>query len=146
MKISMGLALIAAVLFGPSIHGRTESGNLLTPQRQDNLGRYVGLYPGDLFKGEPGLKRRLRALLGRNYGMFMGRLQTQMPIEDYDSALIVRGCMAHQCTIEDAILVIGRDGRLHVAIKSQRFGGKFRIFSQDRAHIPEALHRAMRQP
>ena len=124
----------------------SEGGNLLTPQRQDNLGKYVGLYPDDLFKGEPGLTRRLRTFLGRNYSMFKGRLQTQMPIEDYDSALVLRGCMAHACGFEEAILVIGVDGKLHVAIKSEKFGGKFRIFSQDRAHVPEALNRAIREP
>jgi hypothetical protein len=123
---------------------RAESANLPAPQT--DLGKYVGRYPSDLFKGEPGLKQRLRRFLGVNYKLFVERLQTEMPIEDYDGALIVRGCKAHSCGFEVAILAVRPvDGRLHVAIKSEKFGGKFRIFSQDKAHIPAALDYAMRQ-
>jgi hypothetical protein len=65
-----------------------------------------------------------------------------MPIENDGGVLIVRGCMAHQCTIEEAILAIdpGND-TLHCAIK---FNSRFRTWSE-RGSIPAALRRAMQQ-
>jgi hypothetical protein len=114
--------------------------------RPQVLKGYVGKYPSELFKGEPGLKRRLRTFLGANYTFFINRLQTEVPIEDDGGALIVRGCMAHSCTIEEAVLVINlSDGKLHCAILSAKYGGKFKVFSEDRAHIPPALNHATSQ-
>jgi hypothetical protein len=107
-----------------------------------DLSRYAGKYPSELFRQEPGLKTHLRTLLGANYRSFFDRLQTEMPIENDGGVLIVRGCMAHQCTIEEAILAIdlGND-TLHCAIK---FNSRFRTFSE-RGSIPAALRRAMQQ-
>jgi len=108
-----------------------------------NLARYVGQYPSDLFRGAPNLKTRLHTLLGANYRSFFDRLQTEMAIENDGGALVARGCMAHSCGIEEAILVINLDdGILHCAI---RFNSRFRTFSENRASIPAALNRAMRQ-
>jgi hypothetical protein len=113
------------------------------PQR---LEAYVGKYPSDLFRGVPSLKTRLRTLLGRNYALFMQRLQTEMPIENDAGALVARGCMAHSCGAEEAVLVINlANGKLHCAILSEKFGGKFKVFSEDSAHIPGALTRAIRR-
>src|SRR5713101_6623808 len=105
-----------------------------------DLSRYTGKYPSELFRREPGLKTRLRTLLGTNYRSFFDRLQTEMLIENDGGVLIVRGCMAHQCTIEEAILAIdlGND-TLHCAIK---FNSRFRTWSE-RGSIPAALRRAM---
>ena len=109
-----------------------------------DLSRYVGRYPSALFKSEPGLKTRLRELLGANYASFTSRLQVEMPIERDGNTLIGRGCMAHQCTIEDAIFAIDlSDGKPYVAIK--RGGGGFKIYAEDKGHIPEALRRAMQK-
>jgi len=107
-----------------------------------DLSRYAGKYPSELFRREPGLKTRLRSLLGANYKSFFDRLQTEMPIENDGGVLIVRGCMAHQCTIEEAILAIdlGND-TLHCAIK---FNSRFRTWSE-RGSLPAALRRAMSQ-
>ena len=107
-----------------------------------DLSRYAGRYPSDLFRGAPGLRPRLRTLLGSNYNSFFARLQTEMPIENDGGVLIVRGCMAHQCTIEEAILAIdlGNDN-LHCAIKSN---SRFRTWSE-RGSVPAALRRAMQQ-
>ncbi len=114
------------------------------PRREggQNLERYTGQYPSDIFRKEPGLKTRLHALLGANYRSFFDRLQTEMPIENDGGVLIVRGCMAHQCTIEEAILAIdlGND-TLHCAIK---FNSRFRTWSE-RGGVPAALRRAMSQ-
>ncbi len=110
------------------------------------LQSYVGKYPSDLFKAEPAIKKRLKSLLGTNYSFFMNRMETEMPIENDQGALVVRGCMAHNCGIEEAVMVINlADGKLHCAIKSSKFGGKFKVFSEDKAHTPPALNRAMQQ-
>lgn len=119
---------------------------LLAAAAPQNLAAYAGKYPSELFKGVPSLKRRLRVLLGANYSLFMERLQTETPIENVDGALVGRGCMAHSCGEEEAVLVINlADGKLHCAILSGRFGGKFKVFSEDKAHVPEALGRAMKE-
>ena len=117
-----------------------------------DLERYVGKYPSALFRGVPSLKARLRELLtanyklGASYNFFFDRLQTEMPIERDGDVLIARGCMAHQCTIEESILAINlSDGKPSVAIKSKRFGGGFKIFSEDKSRVPDALRRAMQQ-
>ncbi len=111
-----------------------------------DLARYVGQYPSALFKGEPGLKTRLRQLLGANYQSFLDRLQVEMPIERDGNSIVARGCMAHQCTIEEAILAIDlADGKPYVAIKSTRYGGGFKIFAEDKTRVPEALRRAMQK-
>ena len=110
------------------------------------LAPYVGKYPSELFKGVPSVKRRLRVLLGANYSLFMERLQTEMPIESVDGALVGRGCMAHSCGDEEAVLVINlADGKLHCAILSEKFGGKFKVFSENKAPVPVALERAMKE-
>ena len=128
----------------------------ILPPRQSNgsdsaastagLARYVGQYPSALLKGEPGVKARLRELLGANYTSFTSRLQTEMPIERDGDLMIARGCMAHQCTIEEAILAVDlTNGKPYVAIKSTRYGGGFKIFAEDKNRVPDALTRAMRQ-
>jgi hypothetical protein len=109
-----------------------------------DLARYVGKYPSALFKGVPRLRTRLRALLGANYKMFFDRLQTEMPIENDGGVLIARGCMAHECTIEESILAIDlKADKLHVAIKSADFRGRFRTWSESGGSVPAALTRAM---
>ncbi len=109
-----------------------------------NLARYVGKYPSALFKGARGLRTRLRTLLGSNYKMFFDRLQTEMPIENDGGVLIARGCMAHECTIEESILAIDLSAdKLHVAIKSAEFGGRFKTWSEHGGNVPAALRRAM---
>ena len=107
-----------------------------------DLSRYAGKYPSELFRQQPALKTRLRTLLGANYNSFFARQQTEMPIENDGGVLIVRGCMAHQCTIEEAILGIDlANDTLHCAIK---FNSRFRTWSE-RGSIPAALRRAMNQ-
>jgi hypothetical protein len=107
-----------------------------------DLSRYAGRYPSELFRGAPGLRTRLRALLGANYKSFFDRLQTEMPIENDGGVLIVRGCMAHSCGVDEAILAISlANDTLHCAIKSN---SRFRTWSE-RGSLPAALSRAMRQ-
>jgi len=109
-----------------------------------DLARYVGKYPSALFKGAPRLRARLRTLLGSNYKMFFDRLQTEMPVENVGGVLIARGCMAHECTIEESILAIDlNNDKLHVAIKSAEFRGRFKTWSENGGSVPAALRRAM---
>ena len=114
-----------------------------TPE-SSNLERYVGKYPSELFRSVPSVKTRLRELLGTNYKAFTDRMQVETPIEKDGDTIVMRGCMAHSCTIEEAILVIDlNDGTPYVALK---FDGKFRTpFAADRSRIPQSLRRAMRQ-
>jgi len=109
------------------------------PQASE-LESYVGKYPSELFRQVPAIKSRLRGLLGSNYGNFFERMQVETPIEKSGDMLVTRGCKAHQCTIEEAILVIdSTSGRLFVALK---FGSAFRTFTGG-APVPEALRQAM---
>jgi hypothetical protein len=104
--------------------------------------QYVGKYPSDMFKKEPTLKTKLRTLLGTSYQAFFDRMQTQVPIEKDGEAIVARGCAAHECTVEEAILVI-QNGTLYVALRME---SKFsKTFPADRSKLPEALKRAMEQ-
>lgn len=112
-----------------------------------DLERYAGQYPSALFKGVPSLKTRLRQILGVNYKSFFDRLQVEMPIERDGNTLVARGCMAHQCTIEEAILVIDlADGEPYCAIKSTKYNGGFKTFAKVKTRVPDALRRAMQKP
>jgi hypothetical protein len=101
--------------------------------------KYVNKYPNDLLKAEPEVKQRLHALLGREYGRFVERLQTQTPMENIKGILTGRGCKAHLCGSEEAVLLINlSDGKLHVAIHSEASGERVQKFSEDMAHFPDA--------
>ena len=109
------------------------------------LKQYAGKYPSELFRREPGLKTRIRALLGANYRIFFDRLQTEVPIENDGGVLIARGCMAHECTVEESILAIDLEAdMIHVSIKSARFRGQFKTWSESGGNVPDALGRAMK--
>ena len=137
------VSTIAVFMMSAAITSVTATTPGVNPQRLES---YVGKYPSDLLRGVPSLKTRLRTLLGRNYALFMERLQTEMPIENDAGALVARGCMAHSCGVEEAVLVINlAGGKLHCAILSDKFGGKFKVFSEDSAHIPGALTRAIKR-
>ena len=110
---------------------------------QSRLETYIGKYPSELFRNLPVVTRRLRDLLGSNYQAFADRMQVETPIEKDEDTIVMRGCMAHLCTIEEAILVIDlNDATPYVALK---FTGKFKTFAADRARIPDSLKRAMSQ-
>ena len=108
------------------------------------LEKYIGKYPSELFRDLPAVKGRLRDLLGTNYQAFLDRRQVETPIEKDDDALVMRGCMAHLCTIEEAILVLQiYDGRPSVAL---RIDGKFsKTFSTYGPIVPDSLKKAMAQ-
>jgi hypothetical protein len=111
----------------------------------DRFARYANKYPSDLLKGEPDLKQRLHALLGANYGFFMERLQTEVPIEVIQGTLIGKGCKAHECTVEEAVLFITlADGKLHCAIRSDTYRSKVKTFSENPSRFPsDALKHAL---
>lgn len=121
------------------------AGRVAAPAPQD-LRVYVGKYPSALLKGVPSLRRRMRSVLGSNYNFFVARLQTEMPIEQVEGCLVAVGCKAHSCGTEDAVMVINlKDGKLHCAIRSDRFNGGYKIFSEDKQNVPHALYRTMEQ-
>lgn len=123
----------------------SHAGRVAGPAPQ-NLQSYVGKYPSALFKEVPSVTRRLRTVLGANYSFFMARMQTEMPIENVEGCLVAVGCMAHSCGSEDAVMVINLDnGKMHCAIRSNKFNGGYRVFSEDKQNIPHALYRAMEQ-
>ena len=124
----------------------SENSNAGPANDNERLARYAGRYPSDLFRGVPSLRARLRKLLGTRYQFFFNRIQTEMPIENDGGVLIVQGCMAHQCTIEVAILAIDfANDKLHVAIKSTEFRNMYKLWSEAGASVPAALRRAMEQ-
>jgi hypothetical protein len=64
---------------------------------------------------------------GKSYKAFTDRMQVETPIERDGDALVMRGCMAHQCTIEEEILMIDlADGTPYVALKFNRKVGNLR--------------------
>ena len=141
IPLTFVLLIIPALCFG------THAVERVATSEAQGLESFVGKYPSELLKAEPAIRRRLKTLLGANYAFFMERMQTEMPIERDEGALVARGCMAHSCGIEESVMVIRLDDRkIHCAILSARYGGKFRVFSEDKAHIPAALNRAMKQP
>jgi hypothetical protein len=123
----------------------TNAGRVAEPVPQ-NLQSYVGKYPSALLKEVPSVKRRLRTVLGANYSFFMSRMQTEMPIENVEGCLVAVGCMAHSCGSEDAVMVINlSDGKMHCAIRSDKFKGGYRVYSEDKQNIPHALYHTMEQ-
>lgn len=116
--------------------------NISARSATTDYSQYVGKYPSEMFKKEPALKTKLRTLLGASYKAFFDRMQTEMPIEKDGDAIVARGCAAHECTVEEAILVV-QNGMPYVAL---RMNSKFsKTFPADRSKLPEALKRAMEQ-
>ena len=135
----IGLIVTALICAMP---GAATTRNVSARHTSTDYSQYVGKYPSEMFKKEPALKTKLRTLLGTSYKAFFDRLQTEMPIEKDGDAIVARGCAAHECTVEEAILVI-QNGTLYVALRME---SKFsKTFPADRSKLPEALKRAMEQ-
>jgi hypothetical protein len=133
MRRMLGTIMIAALLFvGTTAHVALGTG-------ETQFDKYLGKYPSDLFKAEPDVRRRLQALLGDDYAFFMERLETETPFRAFKGILFAKGCKAHECTIEEAILLIDlSDGALHCAIHSDTYRSKIETFSENPAHFPTA--------
>jgi hypothetical protein len=136
----------AALSLAIGLVGLSSQVTTVTARPPQDLQAYVGKYPSALLKGVPSMRTRLRNVLGSKYTFFMGRMQTEMPIEYVEGCLVGVGCLAHSCGSEDAVMVINlADGKLHCAIRSDKFNGGYRIYSEDKQNIPHALYRAMEQ-
>ena len=122
--------------------GALSTGSWVQTSPGTNRGRfekYIGKYPSELLKAEPDLKRRLRTLTGGSYNFFMERLQTEVPIENVKGILVARGCKAHECGEEEAIILINlADGKLHCAIHSATYSSKVKTFSESPPQFPWA--------
>ena len=106
------------------------------------LEKYAGKYPSEMFRDMPAIKTRLRQLLGTNYKAFTDRMQVEVPFEKDGDVLVTRGCMAHSCTIEEAILAIDlNDASVYVALKMD--SKISRTFPANRSLLPDALKRAI---
>ena len=141
-KISVGESLM-----GEPWRGTVTAIVEALPKGQANLDpssleKYAGKYPSDLFREVPAMKGRLRDLLGVNYKAFNDRMQVEAPFEKSGDVLITRGCMAHECSVEEALLAIDlNDGKPYVAL---RFNSKFtKTFPADRSTLPDELKREM---
>ena len=138
---SLCIVLVVIALVS-TVTGAGTTNDVSAHSTTTDYSRYVGKYPSDMFKKEPALKTKLRTLLGASYKAFFDRMQTQVPIEKDGDAIVARGCAAHECTVEEAILVI-QNGTLYVALRME---SKFsKTFPADRSKLPEALKRAMEQ-
>jgi hypothetical protein len=138
-EIPMPRLIIAILMLSVlSAGGATQAAPGTAGQRFE---KYVGKYPSEFLKAEPEVKRRLQAILGTSYSFFMGRLQTEMPIEGYKGVLVTKGCKAHECGSELAIIFITlSDGKVHCAIRSDSYSNasKVKTFSEDPHHFPSA--------
>jgi hypothetical protein len=141
---ALSVAILAA---GATANGLvSKAPNAASSNDAQNLAKYKGRYPSELFRKEPALKTRLRKLLGTRYQFFFNRLQTEMPIENDGGVLIVQGCAAHQCTIEVSILAIELTAdKLHVAIKSSEFRNTYKLWNEGDSEVPNALRKAMQE-
>lgn len=136
------LVALAAMLFASfEVHGQ-RANRRQTQSRPQNLVRYAGKYPRDLFIGVPSIKPRLRTLLGRNfnYQIFLENLRVQVPIEQTQNYLKVSGAAPQGFGTEEAVLFISlSNGRLHCGILSNLFGGQWQVFSEDPENMPSEL-------
>jgi hypothetical protein len=111
-----------------------------------NLQSYVGKYPSDLLKAVPDLKTRMKAILGEKYKTFDDRWVVQSPISKVGETLLLQGCMAHNCGMEEAAMAISlTDGKLSFAIMSQNLDHQFsiQVFSEDKSPVPDSLKGAI---
>ncbi|PYS22196.1 MAG: hypothetical protein DMF72_14650 [Acidobacteria bacterium] len=143
-KIAVGESLMGEAWRGPlTVTVEALPRGQASPDPSD-LGKYAGKYPSEMFRDVPAIRTRLRRLLGVNYKAFTDRMQVEVPFEKDGDVLVTRGCMAHSCTIEEAILAIDlNDASVYVALK---MNSKIsRTFPANRSQLPEALKRAMAQ-
>ena len=103
--------------------------------------KYVGKYIDAVFKADPSLKQRAQTLLGSNYNDFMGRMETVSAADKIQRFVVFEGCKAHECTHEDAYLILDVDfGKMYCAIYSDAYGAKNpRLFSEDPPNFPSKL-------
>jgi hypothetical protein len=143
-KVSVGESMMANPWRGPITVKIEALPRGQASPNDANLVTYIGKYPSDLFRRVPAIKTRLRQLLGANYKAFTDRMQVEAPFENDRDFLVTRGCMAHSCTIEEAILAIDmNDGSVYVALKMNSHISQ--TFPTNRSRLPDALKRAMAQ-
>lgn len=105
-----------------------------------DLEKYVDRDLNDLLREVPGMERRLRVLLGRNYNLFMNNLTVSAALENKQGYLGMHGLAPHMGTVEEAVILISLSNqKIHCAILSRRFGRRYRVFSEDPGGAPTAL-------
>jgi len=111
-----------------------------TNNNSNSYRAYIGKDLNVLLREVPDVKRRLIKLLGRNYQLFMKNLTVSSDMEDEQGFLKMHGLAPHMGTVEEAVFLLSfSSGRLHCAILSQRFGNRYKLFSEDPNSTPTAL-------
>ena len=101
---------------------------------------YIGTDLNDLLREVPDIRRRLRKLLGRNYQLFMKNLSVSSNLQDEQGFLKMHGLAPHMGTVEEAVFLLSfTTGKLYCAILSERFGNKYKLFSEDPSSAPTAI-------
>lgn len=100
--------------------------------------------PWGTLDSDPDLKKRFRAVFGRDFGLFFERMDIGGDVESRDGYLVGQACMRHECSIEDVIFVVNiATEEIHGAILSEQFKHTFRVYGRDKAHPPAPLLKAM---
>lgn len=107
------------------------------PALPSNLIRYVDEYPADLMK-TPGVRARLKTLLGRKYSDFDQSIAVQGTMKEEGDFLFGSGCMPHLCTVNEAAFVIDlKNKRIHAVIFEKNAAPRY--FNEDKAPTPQIL-------
>jgi hypothetical protein len=100
--------------------------------------------PWGMFDSDPDLEKRFRAVFGRDFGLFLKRMDIGGDVESHDGYLIGQACMRHECSIEDVIFVVNiATEEIHGAILSDQFNHTFHVYGRDNTHPPAVLVKAM---
>lgn len=105
-----------------------------------NLETYIGKDIDDLLRESSDIRNRLKILLGNNYELFMGNLGVRAELDTKQEFLLVHGLAPHMGGVEEAVFLVSLSNqKIHCAILSERFGRKYKVFSEDSDSIPTRL-------
>ena len=91
----------------------------------------------------PSVKKRVRALLGKNYSSFTEAIDTQEPLEKRGSLIVGSGCAKGLCTVIEAIVIVDvANNSITIGMFDSSGKQRFRYFSETPDAKPVA---AMRQ-
>lgn len=139
MKKVLSLAALIMLLGDVTAYDQSAKSRQPSP-RIPNLENYAGRDLNDLLRDEPSVKRRLNALLGKNHRLFMNNLTVAATLENRHGFLMMHGIAPHRGGEEEAIFLMSISSqRIHCAVLSRRFGGKYKVFSEDTSGVPSSL-------
>lgn len=136
------IILLTLLFLIPSFAYGQKTGSKTSSELPENLDTYLKKYPypSDFIKRTPNLKKRLMALLGKNYSLFDNNLNLQTPIEKEGNLLIASGAVKYMYGKEESMYVIDLTTRkIHVGLISEEFKEEYKIFSEDPHNIPKQI-------